>query len=1022
MNAAPRPDTVVEHEPTVEAPHDGATTHPLAPGTPAVQLDELGAVIFDMDGVVTDTAAVHAAAWKRLFDAYLEQRSKATGEPFRPFDIDTDYREYVDGKPRYDGVRDFLGSRGITLPEGDPDDGPDADTVRGLGNRKDRYFLEHIDREGVQPYPGTIELVHALRAADVGVAVISASRNLEKVLDAARVAGLFEVRVGGLEAERLGLAGKPDPAVFLEAARELGVEPGDAAIVEDALAGVEAGRRGGFRLVVGVDRTGYAEALRARGANVVVRDPGELLAWQRGEPGRSTSGAIQEPTADPGWLLEVHGFDPLDEREVESWLAVGNGRTGTRGSVEEGSEESDPASFVAGLFGSSDGQRVLVSGPDWTRLRPRVGSEALDLDRGTILEHRRLLDLRHGMVYRFWRQRLPSGAESTFRSCRFASLADRDLLVLEATLTAEGGDVQLGDDVPPPILQAGLARYEARFEPEVAIVSVAGRDGGVASFAVTSEARPDGLTRLVAVRRSLDPDASPAADAEAAVRAARARGVDELRERHRAAWLARWRDADVLIGGDVELERALRFALYHLISAADPESDVASVGARGLSGRGYNGHVFWDTEVFILPFFTATDPTTARALLEYRYRTLDAARARATALGYRGALFPWESADTGEDVTPSAGIGADGQPVRILTGEQEHHIAADVAWAIWRYWEATGDDPFLVRMGAEIVLESARFWASRADLGDDGRYHIDHVIGPDEYHEDVNDNAFTNVMARWTIERALELDEILHRIDGRAADELWHRLQLDAAELGAWAAVAKGLVDGFDPETGLYEQFAGFFDLEDIRSVDVAPRPFDGHAALGAARVDKAQVVKQADVLMLVHMLPEVVSPEIAAANYAYYEPRTSHGSSLSPAIHAAVAARVGRPDEAVAYLRMAAAIDLGNGMGNAAHGVHVASMGGQWQAAVHGFGGVQVTRTGIVLEPNLPDAWSGIRFAIHWHGARIEVSVTADGLALELDSPVAVALATHPSRELAAGAYGARRTDTGWADLEAAP
>lgn len=243
-----------------------------------VRLDQLAAVIFDMDGVVTDTASIHAAAWKRMFDAYLEERSRRSGEPFRPFEIDTDYRRYVDGKPRYDGVRDFLRSRAIILPEGTSADAPGTETVRGLGNRKDQAFLAHIAEHGVEAYPGTVDLVRWLRDEGVGVGIISASRNLNEVLDAAGVGGLFEVRVDGIEAERLRLAGKPAPDVFLEAARRLKAEPSGAAILEDALAGVEAGRRGGFRLVIGVDRTGHADELRAYGADIVVSDPGELLA------------------------------------------------------------------------------------------------------------------------------------------------------------------------------------------------------------------------------------------------------------------------------------------------------------------------------------------------------------------------------------------------------------------------------------------------------------------------------------------------------------------------------------------------------------------------------------------------------------------------------------------------------------------------------------------------------------------------------------------------------------------------
>ena len=242
--------------------------------------------MFDMDGVVTDTAVVHAAAWKRMFDQYLEERARRTGQPQGPFDPDSDYRRYVDGKPRYDGVRSFLASRRITLPEGDPSDPPDRESVCGLGNRKDQYFLEELNRGGARAFPSTVELVRELTRAGVRTAVVSASRNMDLVLESAGVAGQFPVRVSGVVADELGLPGKPDPAIFLEAARRLGTDPARTAIVEDSLAGVEAGRRGGFGLVVGIDRTGQGRALIEGGADVVVSDLAELRLEGTADRGR----------------------------------------------------------------------------------------------------------------------------------------------------------------------------------------------------------------------------------------------------------------------------------------------------------------------------------------------------------------------------------------------------------------------------------------------------------------------------------------------------------------------------------------------------------------------------------------------------------------------------------------------------------------------------------------------------------------------------------------------------------------
>ncbi len=250
------------------------------------------AVVFDLDGVVTQTSAVHAAAWKRLFDAFLAGRASRGGaptaeaataagagdatDPLRPFDGDADYARYVDGKPRYDGVRDFLASRGVDLPMGDPSDPPDAETVCGLGNRKNDLFNAEVREHGVKTYPSTVELIHHLRGAGIKVGLMSSSKNTAMVLDVTGITDLFEVRVDGVVAAEVGLPGKPDPAMYLETARRLGVDAARSVVVEDALAGVEAGRRGGFGLVIGVDRLGQAAALADAGADVVVSDLAEV--------------------------------------------------------------------------------------------------------------------------------------------------------------------------------------------------------------------------------------------------------------------------------------------------------------------------------------------------------------------------------------------------------------------------------------------------------------------------------------------------------------------------------------------------------------------------------------------------------------------------------------------------------------------------------------------------------------------------------------------------------------------------
>jgi trehalose/maltose hydrolase-like predicted phosphorylase len=456
-------------------------------------------------------------------------------------------------------------------------------------------------------------------------------------------------------------------------------------------------------------------------------------------------------------------------------------------------------------------------------------------------------------------------------------------------------------------------------------------------------------------------------------------GVERLLADHVAAWAARWLQSDVQIEGDDAAQAALRFATYHLIGAANPENERTSIGARGLTGLAYNGHVFWDTETFVCPFYTFTWPTAARALLMYRYHTLPQARAKAERLGGRGAFYAWESADTGEETTPTWALGPDGKPVAIRCGTEELHVNADVAQAIWTYWQATGDDDFLLQAGAEIVLETARYWATRATLEADGHYHIRGVIGPDEYHEDVDDNAYTNGMARWNLCRALDLAQLLAERWPERWAALHSALRLDQDELHRWEEVARRLVSGVDQRTGLIEQFAGYFGLEDIDVASYGWRTVPMDVVLGRERTQASQVIKQADVLMLLAALPDQFGAHIQRTNLDYYEPRSGHGSSLSPAVHALVAARLGDTELAARYFREAAAVDLADSMSNGVGGVHMATQGGIWQVAVLGFGGLRLRPDGLHFQPHLPDTWDSLSFRSQWRARQLRVAIERD-------------------------------------------
>jgi trehalose/maltose hydrolase-like predicted phosphorylase len=305
--------------------------------------------------------------------------------------------------------------------------------------------------------------------------------------------------------------------------------------------------------------------------------------------------------------------------------------------------------------------------------------------------------------------------------------------------------------------------------------------------------------------------------------------------------------------------------------------------------------------------------------------------------------------------------------VPIRTGELEEHIVADVAWAASCYLEWTGDAAFAAGPGRDLFVETARYWASRARIEHDGSAHIDGVIGPDEYHEAVDDNAFTNVVARWNLRRAAAVDGV------------------DEAERRTWLQVADALVDGYDRASGIYEQFAGFFGLEPLVIAEIAPRrPIAADLLLGADRIAGAQVIKQADVLMLHHLVPDEVAAGSLVPNLDFYEPRTAHGSSLSPAIHAALLARAGRYAPALEALRIAARIDLDDLTGSTAAGLHLATMGGLWQALVFGFAGIRPGGDRLVVDPRLPHEWNAVEASLRFRGRPLRVRIDRDGVSAD--------------------------------------
>jgi trehalose/maltose hydrolase-like predicted phosphorylase len=753
-------------------------------------------------------------------------------------------------------------------------------------------------------------------------------------------------------------------------------------------------------------------------------------------------------TSDPSWLLVEEGFNLAREHEIESIFAIGNGYLGIRASLEEGSQLSSAATFAAGVYVDdliSGGPKLAVL-PEWPHLEISIDGEQLSMSSGEMLEHRRILDLRQGVLWREWRQQDLKGRITRVRFLRLASLADHHVLLQSIVVTAENyaGRIELAARLIASYASAGRDALTVARDSIVtmradettvwiAAGSVQQSNSDAIKFGHERLTMHAGerwwwdvslgdtvrLDRPVIIYTSRD-CADPGQATRLHAVAVQHQGVEVLLKTHLDAWGQRWDAAEVSITGDDEAQQALRFAVYHLISAANPMDEHASIGARGLTGEGYHGHIFWDTEIYMVPFYIFTCPPAARALLMYRYHTLAAARRKAEVHGYQGALYAWESADSGEETTPRVAVTPDGREVRILTGEQEQHISADIAYAVWHYWRATGDDEFMVEAGAEILVETARFWASRARIETDGRAHIRGVIGPDEYHETVDDNAYTNVMARWNLERAAEAITIFKRERHCDWAKLAARLNLAGDEPAGWQRMAALLVTGFDPDTGLFEQFEGYGKLEEVDTAGHRGELMPIDVWLGREGTRRSKVIKQADVVALCALLWDQWPRAIHEVNFRYYEPRTAHGSSLSPAFHALVAARLGDEALALSYVRQAAEIDLANNTGHAASGVHMAALSGLWQAVVFGITGMRAGEEGIGLDPHLPPGWTELSCAVRWRSCRLRLTLYGDplriGVEVDGSGELTIAVVDGPAcRGYPGRCYTVGREDSGW-------
>ena len=807
------------------------------------------------------------------------------------------------------------------------------------------------------------ELLTAVQARLAAAGIAGLTEAVEIACGAATDAGLADPRVtSDAKHVEIGLTDKADSARWIM--RELwrtGIGPGQVLIAGDELGPLGGlpgsdsnllvdASHGATAVSVGVEPSGVPAGVLTIGGG-----PDMFAAVLEDQIARRQRGELPIVELDPAWVLVVDGVDPLLERFHESLLTLSDGLLGTRGSVIATHPSGDPAVLMSGVYTRTGAEAHLLAAPRWNTITP---------DSPSPRAVRRVLDLHAGAL----QQQLQSET-GQIDALLLSSLAR------PATAALRVRDSSAGKLPSWPLTHPPGPTLEEGHRDGAIWMRVRGRPGSIVAAArdqLTGTVGNRVLDRVAAYEGAARGPADEGAALDR-LQSAQRLGFDGLLAEHRREWASRWEDADVLIDGDPELQLAIRFAIFHLLASA-PDHGEAAVGARGLSGSAYRGHVFWDTDVYVLPMLAATHPQGARAMLEYRVRRLPAAMRAARAQRRVGARFPWESAWSGQDVTPDHARDRNGELVPILTGPLEEHIIADVAWAAACYIDWTADQTFAAGPGRELIVQTARWWASRIEPDKHGHGHIRGVIGPDEYHENVDDNAYTNVMARWNLKRAAD-----------AGAEM-----VDEQERQRWLELADSIVDGYDPSTGIYEQFAGFNAHEPLLIAKLAPRlPVAADLLLGRERIQSTQVVKQADVLMLHYLVPDEVVRGSLEPNLDFYGPRTAHGSTLSPGVHAALLARAGRLAEALEMLRLTARIDLEDTGHMAAGGLHLAAMGSVWRTLALGFAGLRPAGDALAIDPVLAPGWDTLELRVRFRNSRVRVRIRPGAVEASADPPV---------------------------------
>jgi trehalose/maltose hydrolase-like predicted phosphorylase len=691
--------------------------------------------------------------------------------------------------------------------------------------------------------------------------------------------------------------------------------------------------------------------------------------------------------------------------------------TSLDGSYLNGFYESEPIVYPEAAFGLAKTNQFMLNVPNAKGISLSLGGESFDLLAGTVAHYQRSLDFRTGLLVRSVEWTAPSGRRVAIRSRRLVCFVHKHVFAidyevtplnfsgpirLESTLDGAVSNQQAGDDprvgsaVSGPALQLIEALQDGSFSAitqrthNSGFTLVSAIDSSVGGGAPSmrglqttaqrngekvgqrfevdaAEGQPVRLTKFGAYFSSRDyPADELMTRARQAVAAARETGFDALCAEQQAYLSAFWAEADVEIAGDEALQQGMRFNQFHLLQSVGRDGKT-NIAAKGVTGEGYEGHYFWDTEIYIFPFFLYSKPEIAKKLLEYRYAGLDKARERARQMSHaKGALYPWRT------------IAGDECSAYFPAGTAQYHINADIAYSIKLYFEATGDLDYMAQAGAEIVLETARIWIGIGNLDRDGRFCINEVTGPDEYTALVNNNYYTNAMAQMHLYFAADIADTLARERPAQWARVKAAIELAAGEIDAWRDAAARMALPYDTALGIHAQDDSFLSK---KVWDFAATPKENYPLLlnyHPLVIYRHQVCKQADVVLALLLLPGGFSQDDKRRDFDYYEAVTTHDSSLSSCIFSIIASEVGYHDKAYDYFMETARLDLDDTHGNTHYGVHTAAMAGTWMGVAYGFAGMRVLGGALRFAPTLPARWTHYQFNIHLRGALLQVRVDA--------------------------------------------